>query len=323
MKSKQYILIAFLLATGTAVMAQTPRITFKANVLYPEGVAYHPASSLYYVSSVKTGSIGSVDPLGNYKEVYRNKDLVSSFGMKIEPGTDKLWICLSDPDSAYSRYSSPETLKKMARVIAINVKSGKRVADIDLAKLYPGKHFANDLCFDNKGNKYITNSFSPVIYKIDAGGKATVFAENEMFKSDDIGLNGIVFHPAGYLLTVNNSDGAILKVPLSNPKEVTKVNIKGLFPGADGLLLDGQSNLVLIQNKGVNMIYKISSADDWRSAAVKESSGGLDRFQHPSTGVIKDGQVWVLNSKLNELSNPTLPPSKEFSLQLVQYKSTQ
>ncbi|GAA4321835.1 SMP-30/gluconolactonase/LRE family protein [Mucilaginibacter gynuensis] len=321
MKMLKNILTATIICvSGTLLMAQTPRITFKADKLYPEGVALDPATGTYYVGSVKTGTIGTVDQQGNYKEFYKDKDLISSFGMKVEPGKNKLWVCLADPDSNYSTHSSPATFRKMARLIAIDLKSAKKIADIDLSKTYNGKHFINDLCFDGKGNIYLTDSFSPVIYKVDAAGKATVFAENELFKSIDIGLNGIVYHPGGYLLVDHNSSGTIIKVPISNPNTASIVKIKTLFPGADGLIIDDQQNLILIQNKGVNKVFKISSVDNWSSAEVKEATGGTDRFAQPSTGVVGAGKVWVLNSRLNELSNPTLVPSKEFSLQLAVFQ---
>lgn len=319
MMKKILLGLLFAVSFATITKAQTPRITFKVPLLYPEGVAFNDVNKFYYVSSVKTGTIGTVDQQGNYKEFYANKDLISSFGMKVDVKSNRLYICLSDPNPNYSVYSTPKTFKKMARIIAVDLKSAKRVMDVDLEKEYQGKHFLNDLTFDLAGNIYLTDSFSPVIYKVNREGKASVFAENELFKSIDIGLNGIAFHPAGYLITVNNSNGSILKVDLANPKNVTKVKIETLFPGADGLLIDN-GELILVQNKSVNKIYRVASSDNFLTATIKSATTGEDRFQQPSTVINNGGQIWVLNSKLNELSNPTLVPSKEFSLQLAQFK---
>ncbi|MCZ4222532.1 gluconolaconase [Pedobacter rhodius] len=309
----------FLFSLCTSVCAQTPRITFNVPMLYPEGVAFNASSKTFYISSVKTGTIGTVDKSGNYEVFYKDEDLISSFGMKVDAKTNRLLICLSDPNPNYSRFSKPETFKKMGRLIGINLKTKKREFDINLATLNPGNHFINDLTIDQAGNIYLTDSYSPVIYKVDAKGQANVFAESELFKSVDIGLNGIAFNPAGYLITVNNSNGAILKIDINDPKNITTVKIDNLFPGADGLLFD-QGELILVQNKSVNKIYRISSSDNWQSAKIKAATTGEDRFAQPSTAILDAGQVWVLNSKLNELSNPTLVPSKEFSLQLAVFK---
>lgn len=313
-------LLGLLVLLSLDAAAQTPRITFTVPMLYPEGTAYNPKNGSFYVSSVKTGTIGLVDAKGNYTVFFQDPALKSSFGMKVDAAENRLWVCLSDPKKEFSLYTTPATLEKMGRVIVLDLASSKKVLDVDLSSLYPGKHFINDVALDAQGTAYLTDSFSPVIYKVDKSGKASVAASDPQFKSIDIGLNGIVVHPAGYLITVNNSNGSILKVDLNDPKNVSRVKIDQLFPGADGLLLDGQNNLVLVQNKSVDKVYTLASSDNWVTAKITSATGGTDRFQQPSTALMKDGKVWVLNSKLNEIGNPTIPPSKEFSLQLAEFK---
>lgn len=315
---KIFASIIFAVFCSSIAIAQTPRINFEAPYQYPEGVAYHPQKDLFYVSSVKTGTIGSVDKTGVYKVVLQDKDLKSTFGMKVDATGNYLWVCASDPH--HSKYSTPETFKKMARLVSIDLKTGKKVADINLAALYPGKHFANDLAFDDSGNLYITDSFSPLIYKVDAKGKSSIFAQSDLFIGKDIGLNGIVYHPKGFLLVANMGKGEIIKVDVKNPLKISKVKMNILLPGVDGLLLDEQNNLVLIQNKGINNASLITSADNWITAKVTASTSITDRFQHPTTGTIKNGKVYLLNSKINELSDSSITPSKEYSLQLVDFK---
>ncbi len=192
--------------------------------------------------------------------------------------------------------------------------------DIDLASQYEGKHFINDIAFDLEGNIYATDSYSPVIYKIDKDGKPSVFTKSENFESIDIGLNGIAFNPDGYLIVNNNSQGALYKIDLKNPNNVTRVKIKNLFPGADGMLFDNTGNLVLVQNKSVDKIHQLSSSDNWQTAELKASTSAEDRYQQPSTATMSGEQVYVLNSKMNELSDPIKRPSKDFTIQLVEFK---
>lgn len=71
-------------------------------------------------------------------------------------------------------------------LVGIDLKTNKAVAVINLSELYRGKHFANDITIDDKGNKYITDSYTPVIYKVNTGNHASVYAQSELFKSDDI-----------------------------------------------------------------------------------------------------------------------------------------
>lgn len=314
----KYLLIsAFSLSTLMA-SGQTEKIKFIAPKLYPEGVAIDEKQNVFYVSSVTKGTIGKVDMNGKYTELYSDNSLKSSFGMKVNVKQNKLWVCISDPH--HSWYSTPETFKKMSRVISIDLTSGKKVDDIDLSKLSGGNHFANDIAFDDNGNSYITDSFSPNIYKITPSGSAGIFATSDLFKSADVGLNGIVVHPAGFLIVDHNSSGTLYKVDLKNPANISRIEISSFMPGADGLLLDKQNNLIVIVNKGINRAFRFFSKDNWKSAEQNGSTATLDRFSNPTTGFLRDNNIYLLNSKMNELKDSSLTPSKEFSVQLAKFK---
>lgn len=299
--------------------AQTPRINFTAPMLYPEGVAYNSSNQLFYVSSVKTGTIGTVDRMGHYKEWYKDDALKSSFGLKIDQKRNWLWACTGDPN--YSMFSDSDTYKKMIRLVAIDLASGKKVKDINLSDIFPGKHFANDMTMDPENNIYVTDSYAPVIYKIDADGRGSVFAKSDLFKSTDVGLNGIVYHPSGYLITVHNSDGILYRINVKAPTQITAVRTMQFFPGGDGLMLNASNELILVQNKGIDKAFKLVSTDNWLSAEIIAATGGTDRFQYPTTIATADGKLYLLNAKLDELQDATKQPSKEFSLQLAEFKS--
>lgn len=318
MKRTLNLLVA--IAVTAAATAQTQRIVFQAPVLYPEGVTYDAGSKMFFVSSVKTGTVGSVDEAGNYKELYKDPSLKSSYGLKVDAKNNRLLVCISDAN--YSMYSTPATFKKMARLIALDLTTGAKKMDVNLA-ITPGKHFANDMAMDDAGNIYITDSFSPNVYKVDASGKASVFATSPLFKSEDVGLNGILYSPQGYLLVAHNTAGTLHKIDVKNPKNITTVKMKMLFPGADGMAWLSPNMLTLVQNKGANKLYQISSADNWASAEVKGATATEDRFQHPTTVTVKDGQAWAVNSKFNELTDSSTGPSKEFSLQLAAFRPMQ
>lgn len=311
-------LVSIMLFSYSLANAQTAQIKFTAPKLYPEGVAFDEKQNVFYVSSVTTGTIGKVDMNGKYSVLYADNSLRSSFGMKVNAKQNKLWICISDPN--HSWYSNPETFKKMARLISIDLSTGKKVDDIDLSKLNDGKHFANDIAFDDKNNMYITDSFSPNIYKVTPAGQATIFSTSELFKSEEIGLNGIVYHPSGFLIVDHNSSGALFKVDLKNPGNISKIEIMGFIPGADGMLLDKQNNLIVIVNKGINRAFRYSSKDNWKTAELSGSTATLDRFSNPTTGFIKTNDIYLLNSKMNELTDSSKTPSKEFSVQLAKFK---
>lgn len=313
----KYILQGLIVMLSYTAAAQTPRIKFTAPRLYPEGTAWYGSSGVFFVSSVTTGTISKVDANGNYSVFYEDRSLKSSYGMKVDEARHKLWVCTGDAN--YSIYSDPATYKKLIRLIGLDLSSGQKTDDIDLSNLVEGKHFANDLTLDASGNIYITDSYSPVIYKVNKQMQASVLSTNELFKSIDVGLNGIVWHPGGYLIVAHSTNGALYKVRLDNPNMVQTIETGVFFPGADGLLLDGEGNLALVQNKGTNKVFQLRSFNNWNAAKVIAGTLLVDRFDNPTTLAKKGNQLYALNAKLNELTDPTEIPSKEFSLQLVRF----
>lgn len=303
-----------------ALLAKEPtqRIEFEAPDSYPEGVVFDAAANVYYVSSARTATIGKVAGPGSYAPLFTDNSLKSSYGLKLHPDGKRLFACISDAN--YSKFTSPDTRKKLARLIGIDTKTGKKVSDVDLSKLLPGPHFANDLAFDDKGNAYVTDSFANAIYKISPDGKASVFSNSPLFKTEGVGLNGIVWHPSGYLLVDSSGTGAIYKVGGKDGTNVRKVAIDQFFMNADGLLLLADGALVLVQNGGVNKIYKLESKDNWASARIKEVTLAEDRFTYPSTATSNKGTVWVMNAKFNELMDSTAVPSKKFAIQKAVFK---
>ena len=312
------LLILFLFVQIIWAQEPTKRIEFEAPESYPEGVVFDTKANVFYVSSARLGTLGKVTKEGKYTELYADKSLKSTYGLKVHPDGKRVFVCAGDAN--YSKFSTPETKKKMARLISVDVKSGKKLADIDLSQLIPGEHFPNDLIFDASGNAYITDSYADAVYKVDASGKASVFSKNELLKSAGVGPNGIVFHSKGFLIVANNGSGALIKIDLSNPEKAVKIKIDQFFPNVDGLLLDDDNTLTLVQNGGVNKIFKIKTSDNWISAQVMESTSVEDRFAFPSTAAKSGKETWIMNANFTELTEGNNVPSKKFSLQLAVFK---
>lgn len=320
MEAQRYIAIAILsIATIAASKPEpSPRLEFDAPGSYPEGTVYHKAANVYYVSSARLGSIGKVTPGGAYSVLHNDSTLKSTYGLKLSPDGKRLFACVSDAN--YSKYTNPATRMKMARLISIDVKSGKRLSDVDLSNLVPGKHFANDLTFDNMKNAYVTDSFAGAVYKVTPDGTASVFAKDELFKTEGVGLNGIVFHPDGFLIVDNSAKGQLFKIDLKNPKEVKRIMTDQFFIGADGLLLTDKNTLTMVVNGGTDKVFKLTSSDNWSTAKVIASTQTEDRFTYPSTATQNGNDVWVMNAQFSQLLDSNAVPVKTFALQKVNYK---
>ena len=309
------IILCFLLAGCAAAIPDEPtaRIEFNAPGTYPEGIAYDSISNVYFISSARLGSIGKVTPAGLYTVLIDDPKFKSSYGLKVHPDGKQLFACVADAN--YSVYTSPDTRKKMSRLVVIDIASGKKISDIDLSTLVKGDHFANDLTFDNNKNAYVTDSFANVIYKVTPDGKASVFADSPLFKTKGVGLNGIVYHPSGYLLSVSSGTGAIYKISMANPSQVSKVKTEQFFLNGDGLVLKDNKDLIVVQNGGSDKIYNLTSDDNWATAKLSASTLVADRFTYPSTAVKANDKIWVMNANFSELVDSTSVPSQKFTIQ--------
>ncbi|MFC6095665.1 gluconolaconase [Flavobacterium qiangtangense] len=311
------LIILLICASGWA-QQPTKRIVFEAPETYPEGVAYHKASNSFFVTSARLGTVGKVTREGKYTEFYSDKSLKSTYGVKVHPDGKRLFVCAGDAN--YSKFSTEATKKKEARLLVLDVKTGKKISDIDLSKLVPGEHFPNDLAFDSNANTYITDSFSNAVYKVDTSGKASVFSQNELLRAAGVGPNGIVYNDGGYLLVANNGSGSLIKIPITDQSKASKVKINQFFPGADGMIMNDGKTLTMVQNGGVNKVFKIVSSDNWASATVSETTSSEDRFAYPSTATMAGAETWIMNANFSEIAEGNNVPSKNFSMQLAVFQ---
>lgn len=314
---KKYLTVMLLL-TGCIRITPSTRIEFEAPDVYPEGVAYDKASDVFYVSSMRTGTIGKVTRQGQYSALHTDSTLKSAYGLKVHPDGKRIFACVGDAN--YSKYTSADTRRKMARLISIDLATGKRLSDVDVSGLVPGNHFPNDITFDDKGNIYMTDSFAHAVYKITPEGKATVFAKDKQFETAGIGINGIVCHPGGFLLVDNSNTGRIYKIDLNDPKNVQKVMIDQYFLGADGLVLNDNTTLTVVVNGGNDKIFRLTTEDNWKSAKLAATTLAADRFTYPATAAMSGNDIWVMNAKTNELADSNAVPAKKFALQLAKLK---
>jgi len=314
------VLLCCLLAVACAVPKTQPtaRIEFEAPEAYPEGIVYDSLADAFYVSSARLGTVGKVSRQGNYTQLFADPSLKSTYGLKVHPDGKRLFICAGDAN--YSKFTTPDTRKKMIRLISIELPGGKKLSDVDLSALIPGEHFGNDLAFDTQGNAYMTDSYAHAIYKITADGKASVFAKDKQFDTKGVGLNGIVYHPGGFLLVDNTNTGRIYKVDINDPQKVQKVNIEPYLLGADGLLLNDNNNLTVVVNGNTDKIYQFRSTDNWQSAKMTGTTLMVDRFTYPSTATRRGQDIWIMNAKFSELVDSNSVPSKKFALQQAVFK---
>ena len=310
------IVASAILSTSVPALAETtahpPQIGFSADQLYPETASWSAKENAFFVSSVRHGAVGKVTLDGKYTPFISDDKLVSTVGLLADDAHNTLWVTNSDPGAGDR--TNPGTQGKLAGVAAYDEATGARRAYYDLGSLAPGAHFANDVSVDDAGNVYVTDSFSPTIFRIGADGKTSIFAQNALFgKGDGFNLNGIAWHEDGYLLVGKYNSGDLFRVSVADPTKVEKVELPEALKGADGFhLVDGQ-HLIVVQNLGLDRTVELVSTDGWKSAKiVRQLKSGLSM---PSSATQVGQDIYVLNSRIDTLFDPKAAKVSDFLLQ--------
>ncbi|WP_324672742.1 hypothetical protein [Hymenobacter sp. GOD-10R] len=252
---------------GTLPNPFTPdKVTVAQPGVFPEGVQYDELNQHFLVSSRRLGRIGAVEDDGTYTVFGDDSRLISTIGLNIDPVRHRLLAAVSDNGSNATR-TSPATLNKLAALAIFNSNNGNLVSYVNLSALRPDqRHFANDIAVDIEGNAYVTDSFSPIIYKVDTQGNASIFLEDaQLGAATGFGLNGIVYHPDGYLIAAKTTEGVLFKIPINAPKNFTRVTSNQSVVGADGLLLLNAKTLLLVSGSQ-STVLRLSSNDSWATA---------------------------------------------------------
>ena len=265
--------------------------------LHPEGVEWDAENERFLTGSLTEGTIFAIADDGTVTPFIEDENLLASVGIHIDAANNRLLVASSDLAAA-----GDQTLPGSALLGAYDLTTGEQIYFADLGALLPeGRHFANDVTVDPEGNAYVTDSFSPVIYKVTPEGEASIFAENELFAVEGFGLNGIEYHPHEYLLAAVSGSQSLYKVPFADPTDVTAVELSEPFSG-DGIILnmeDGHLFAVAATSAG-NELLELASEDEYATAEVVNRAT-LDGALSPTTATIRDGAVYVVHAHFGEL----------------------
>ncbi|WP_159009423.1 gluconolaconase [Bradyrhizobium sp. S69] len=293
-------------------ISHPPQIAFTANVTYPETASWSAKHRAFFVSSVRHGTVGKVTLDGKYMPFVADDKLVSTVGLLADDAHNTLWVTNSDPGAGDR--TNAATQGKLAGVAAYDETTGERRAYYDLGSLSPGSHFANDVSVDDAGNVYVTDSFSPTIFRIGSDGKASIFAQNVLFgEGNGFNLNGIAWHNDGFLIVGRYNSGELFRVNIADPTKVDKVEVSEVLKGADGFRLVDNQHLVVVQNLGVDRTVELVSTDGWKSAKVVRQLKSVMSMPSSATQMGKD--VYVLNSRIDTLFDPKATKVSDFVLQ--------
>jgi DNA-binding beta-propeller fold protein YncE len=273
------VLAGVLLLTGTAEAGQLPRvIDAHGPTLHPEGVTWDPTRHAFLVGSYPHGDISIVDTTGHTRTLAHDPRVTATYGLHVDVVRN--------------------------RVLAVT-QNGVAIFDLRTGAT---KHVAtfgvrpNDLAIDWAGNAYVTDPGSDTIFRVDVAGNVTPQVKDPRLGDPSFGLNGIVWHPAGYLLAVRYLDGKLLRVSLRD-SSITEVKLPKPIIGGDGLAFRPNGDLVVVTNKlgapGEDAVTVLRPAGLWRSATVVEHREWP--VPAPTTVAVTPSGSYVLNGRLDWL----------------------
>lgn len=257
--------------------------------VFPEGVAYDPASGDFFVGSTQDGTVyrGNVGEGPGEMEVFLEpggdgREGVT--GMKVD-AAGRLWIAG----------------RRTGRAFVYDARSAELVKILETSG--GGSALINDVTVTPDA-AYFTDSFRPVIFRVPLTPRGVGEIEpwlnlegTSIEYGDGFNLNGIAATGDGrYLITVHFATGELFRIDAES-KEATQVNLGGeTLATGDGLLLDGRTLYVVRENPGE--VVPVELSEDFTAGKVGEPFSDPS-LRFPTTVAKHDDRLLVVNSQLN------------------------
>lgn len=258
--------------------------------LHPEGIEWDGRRGRFLVSSVTRGTVTAVRDDGSHETFIEDDAVAASIGIHIDGGRDRLLVMNADPGAFRDEENNGQ-----ARLAAYDLTTGERHYLTDLAPLADGRHFGNDVTSAPDGAAYATDSLSPVIYRVSPEGEPSVFLEDERLGGDGFGLNGIDYHPDGYLVVAMAGDRTFYRIPVDNPEAMEEISLPEPIQ-ADGIVFRSPDELAVVGNtfrgeESRREVLLLSSGDGWQSASI---AGRQAAPLQPTTAAVREGAVYAV-----------------------------
>lgn len=258
--------------------------------LFPEGIDYDIRGDRFFITSITRGDIGQVIN-GEYSVWVSNPDFVSTIGLHVDHTGKRVLFTNTSIDG------------ELAALVAYDL-SGNLLYNVNLGDLSDGLHFANDVTVDNRGNAYVTDSFAGIIYKVDPSGNAEIFLNSESLSPSPgaFGLNGIDYHPRGFLIVARSDNNTLYKIPIKNPENFSSIELSEALFSPDGLYLRNPNELIVVNNDsgGENArVQTFRTKNGWETGTLKNEF--LTPGQFLTTATVRRNEAFVLSAHLDIL----------------------
>jgi hypothetical protein len=266
----------------------------------PEGIEYDQAHRRFLTGSLAEGTIFEIGRDGSVTAFITDPALVSSVGIEADEPRDRLLVSNSD-SSIFGGSGSGQ-----AKLGVYSLTTGERIAMVDLGALRSGRagavFFANDVAVADDGAAYVTDTRQNVLYRVGTDYVGSVFYEFPA--TENLSLNGIVYHPDGYLIVADSGNGVLYKTPIGNPGATTRVSLPAPVPGSDGIVWRADGALAVVQNSATDgRVTLLTSNDGWASAAVAGTSAHAGQA---TTAAAVGDDIYAVFPHFNDQDPPSI-----------------
>lgn len=285
-----------------------PAIKLPPGFQYPNGIT-HSSNGTLYVGSVTSGQILRITPDGKTETFFPGTDeIFAATSLRLDEQRGILWG--ASPDFLGVRGADGQVSRRSHRIFAIDIRTAKVLQVIPM----PNEGFGNDIALDSKGGVYLTDSSRPRIYYLAPGAtQLQVWAEDEQFRSRQIGLGGIALATNGVLVVGMFSDGKLLKVtPQAQGKpRVEVISLPRSLENPDGMQFTSDGSLLITEgavSSGNGRLLRIRNILDTQTPKKIETlASGLES---PVNLTIAGQTIWVTESRIRH----RLLPGKETAI---------
>ncbi|KAJ3679217.1 hypothetical protein LUZ60_017228 [Juncus effusus] len=278
-----FILSAVPAAVILSLERSTVSISYESDHWFHECAKWDSQAGRFLVSTMAGGGLAEVKE-GEESVVVTDDEVAGniSVGIFVDRPRERVLVVYSDGIKV--RYGG---------VGAYRLDTWERIFLTHLNQPGDEPSLADDVAVDSDGNSYITDAKSNKIWKLGPNGDLLSIIKNKSFTpkkgffNNVIGLNGIIYHPNGFLLVIHTSTGSLFKID-TKTEEIKVVRVKGSLNRGDGLELMSDNKLIVAGTPS----RLVESKDGWVSAkVVGQYVGPIHRIATSAT--VKDEKVYL------------------------------
>jgi sugar lactone lactonase YvrE len=235
-------IVASLDANHAPLARSRVRASLPDSTFWPEGMDYDSRTGNFYVTSVRHRTIAEITPTGAVRELWPRgrAELGAIFGVRVDPARRVLWATTSGLPQTKGHQPADSAIAALLRV---RISDGviEQRWDIPAA---PGGHVLGDLAIGPRGDVYFTDSSTPVLYLLRAGGDTVERFTDPLFRS----LQGLAPAPDGTVLYLADYSHGLLRLELATGRVTRLQDAPGSTSlGCDGITWD-RGALIAVQN---------------------------------------------------------------------------